>query len=128
VVAFGRFHEITGEEERLAALAAFTNKLLPGRWSEVRRPNAKELNGTMVLAIEIEEASAKVRSGPPDDDDSEDSALDVWVGEVPIAHSFGVSVPTPGLRHGIAIAESVKQLLEQPASRSEPDQDAAPRA
>jgi nitroimidazol reductase NimA-like FMN-containing flavoprotein (pyridoxamine 5'-phosphate oxidase superfamily) len=127
VIAFGRFHEITGEEERLAALAAFTNKLLPGRWSEVRRPNAKELKGTMLLAMEIDEASAKVRSGPPDDDDSEDAALDVWAGEIPIMHSFGAPVPSPGLRHGTAIAESVKQLLEQQAGRSEADDDAATR-
>lgn len=126
VVAFGRFREITGDDERLAALAAFTDKLLPGRWSEVRPPSAKELKGTMVLAMEIEEASAKVRSGPPDDDDSEDAALDVWAGEVPIVHSFGAPVPSPGLRQGIAIAESVKQLLEQRAKRSEPAQDAAP--
>jgi uncharacterized protein len=124
VVAFGRFHEITGDEERLAALAAFTNKLLPGRWSEVRQPNTKELKGTMLLAMEIEEASAKVRSGPPDDDDSEDAALDVWAGEIPIVHSFGAPVPSPGLRHGIAIAETVKQLVEQRASRNEPDHDA----
>ena len=126
VVAFGRFHEITGDEERLAALAAFMDKLLPGRWSEVRPPSAKELKGTTVLAMEIEEASAKVRSGPPDDDDSEDAALDVWAGEVPIVHSFGAPVPSPGLRQDIAIAASVKQLLEQRANRSEPDQDAAP--
>jgi nitroimidazol reductase NimA-like FMN-containing flavoprotein (pyridoxamine 5'-phosphate oxidase superfamily) len=124
VVAFGRFHEITGDEERLATLAAFTNKLLPGRRSEVRQPNTKELKGTMLLTMEIEEASAKVRSGPPDDDDSEDAALDVWAGEIPIVHSFGAPVPSPGLRHGIAIAETVKQLVEQRASRNEPDHDA----
>jgi uncharacterized protein len=111
VVAFGHFHEITGENERLAALAAF-NRLLPGRWDEVRLPSTKELKGTMVLAMEIEEASAKVRSGPPDDDDSEDAALDVWAGEIPIVHSFGAPIPSPGLRHGTAIAESVRQLLE----------------
>ncbi len=58
VVAFGRFREIGGEEERLAALAAFTNQLVPGRWSEVRPPSAKELKATMVLAMEIVEASA----------------------------------------------------------------------
>jgi uncharacterized protein len=115
VVAFGRFHEVTGEDERLAALSAFTDNLLPGRWNEVRAPNAKELKGTVVLAMEIEEASAKVRSGPPDDDDSEDAALDVWAGEIPIMHSLGGPVSSPGLGHGTAIAESVKQLLERPA-------------
>jgi uncharacterized protein len=126
VIAFGRFHEITGEDERLAALAAFTNKLLPGRWSEVRLPSPKELKGTIRLAMEIEEDSAKVRSGPPDDDDSEDAALEVWAGEVPIMHSFGAPVPSPGLRPGIAIDSSVKHLIERRAGRSKPDHDAAP--
>src|SRR3989442_474380 len=75
VVAFGRFCEITGDGEQLAALAAFTSKLLPGRWQEVRPPSARELRATMVLAMEVGEASAKIRSGPPDDDDTDDAAL-----------------------------------------------------
>jgi Pyridoxamine 5'-phosphate oxidase len=58
-------------DERLAALAAFANKILSGRWDEVRAPNANELKGTMILAMEIEQAAAKVRHGPPDDDDGE---------------------------------------------------------
>jgi nitroimidazol reductase NimA-like FMN-containing flavoprotein (pyridoxamine 5'-phosphate oxidase superfamily) len=102
VVAFGRFHEITGEEERLAALEAFTERLLPGRWNNVRRPNAQELKATTVLALEIDEASAKVRSGPPDDDDSPDARLDVWAGEIPVHHVFGSPVPSPGLRPDVA--------------------------
>jgi Pyridoxamine 5'-phosphate oxidase len=80
VVVFGRFAAIEGDDERRAALAAFTNKLLPGRWDEVRQPNAKELKATMVLAMQIEQASAKVRYGGPDDDDSADASLDVWAG------------------------------------------------
>ena len=113
VVAFGRFRAITGDDERLAALAAFTNKLLPGRWSEVRGPNEKELKGTMILALEIEDAAAKIRSGPPDDDDSEDAALDVWVGELPIVHSFGAPVASPGLREGIPLSDSVAGVLSR---------------
>jgi|SRR5579862_7973170 len=64
VVAFGRFEPIDDPAERLAALAAFTNKLLPGRWDEVRQPSAKELKATTILALPIDEASAKVRYGP----------------------------------------------------------------
>jgi uncharacterized protein len=112
VVAFGRFRPIEDAEERLAALAAFTNKLLPGRWDEVRAPNAKELKGTMILAMKIEQASAKVRSGPPDDDDSEDAALEVWAGEIPIETSFGQPVASPGLRAGIAIGPSIRHLAD----------------
>ena len=72
VVALGRFRAIKGEDERLTALAAFTNKLLPSRWSEVRGPSEKELKGTTILAMDVEDAAAKIRSGPPDDDDSEE--------------------------------------------------------
>jgi nitroimidazol reductase NimA-like FMN-containing flavoprotein (pyridoxamine 5'-phosphate oxidase superfamily) len=107
VVAFGRFAAIDDDAERLAALAAFTDKLLPGRFSEVRSPNAKEMKATMVLAMPIDQVSAKVRYGPPDDDESEDAALDVWAGEVPIMTAFGEPVPSPGLRPGIPLPASL---------------------
>jgi uncharacterized protein len=110
VVAFGRFGEIEDPDERLAALAAFTDKLLPGRWDEVRPPNAKELKGTTVLAMEIAHASAKLRHGPPDDDDSEDAALDVWAGEIPIETAFGEPIASPGLRPEIPISPSMRRL------------------
>ena len=113
VVAFGRFGEITDDDERLTALAAFTNKLLPGRWDEVRRPNAKELKATTVLAMEIAEASAKVRTGPPDDDDTEDAALDVWAGELPIVHTFGAPIPSPGLRPDVEVDGSVARVMSR---------------
>jgi nitroimidazol reductase NimA-like FMN-containing flavoprotein (pyridoxamine 5'-phosphate oxidase superfamily) len=110
VVVFGRFAAIEGDDERLAALAAFTNKLLPGRWDEVRQPNAKELKATMVLAMPIEQASAKVRYGGPDDDDSADASLDVWAGEIPIVTSFGAPIASPGLRSGIPLPGSIETL------------------
>jgi nitroimidazol reductase NimA-like FMN-containing flavoprotein (pyridoxamine 5'-phosphate oxidase superfamily) len=106
VVAFGNFEEVAGEAERLAALAAFTEKLLPGRWGEVRPPNERELKATVVLAMALAEASAKVRSGPPDDDGSEDAALDVWAGELPITHSFQPPIASPGLRDGVPIPKA----------------------
>jgi uncharacterized protein len=115
VVAFGHFQPIEDPEERLAALAGFTNKLIPGRWDEVRAPNAKELKGTMILAMEIEQASAKVRSGPPDDD-SEDAALDVWAGEIPIDTTFGQPVASPGLRADIGIGSSIRDLSQRTSS------------
>jgi uncharacterized protein len=116
VMALGRFHAVEGIAERLAALEAFAEKIVPGRWSEVRRPNRKELRATTILAMTIDEASAKVRSGPPDDDDSADAALDIWAGVVPIVSSFGEPVASPGLRPGISLAASVRRLLEQPPS------------
>jgi nitroimidazol reductase NimA-like FMN-containing flavoprotein (pyridoxamine 5'-phosphate oxidase superfamily) len=108
VVAFGHFEPIGDVAERMAALAAFTDKLLPGRFAEVRPPNAKEMKATMVLAMPIEQASAKVRYGPPDDDESEDAALDVWAGEIPLRTAFGEPVPSPGLRAEIPLPAGLR--------------------
>ena len=110
VMAFGRFAQIDDEAERMTAFEAFTEKLLPGRWEEVRQPNAKELKATSILAMEIDEASAKIRTGPPDDDDSPDAERDTWAGVVPIVSSFGTPVPSPGLRPDIPLAPSVRAL------------------
>lgn len=111
VMAFGTFQRIDDEAERLASFEAFTERLLPGRWAEARQPNAQELKATAILAMEIDEASAKVRTGPPDDDESEDADLEVWAGVVPIVSSYGTPVPSPGLRSGIPLAPSVLGLL-----------------
>ena len=94
--------------------AALRQKLLPGRWDEVRQPNAKELKATEILALEIDEASAKVRTGPPDDDDSADAERDTWAGVLPIVTSYGTPEPSPGLRPGIEVSESVRRLLSPP--------------
>jgi nitroimidazol reductase NimA-like FMN-containing flavoprotein (pyridoxamine 5'-phosphate oxidase superfamily) len=115
VVAFGRLYEVTGDRERLEALRAFTEKLLPGRWSDVRPPSSQELKATTILAMEIDEASAKIRVGPPDDDDSPDALRDTWAGELPIATIYGAPIASPGLRTGIALAASVGQLLRERA-------------
>jgi len=111
VMAFGRFERVEDEAERVASFKAFTERLLPGRWEEVRQPSAQELKATAILAMEIDEASAKVRTGPPDDDESEDAELEVWAGVVPIISSYGTPVPSPGLRSEIPLAPSVLGLL-----------------
>lgn len=84
----GRFTSVASAE-RPAALEAFTNKLVPRRWHEVRSPNGKELKATMILALSIREASVKTRTGPPTDDDSPAAQLDVWAGVVPILTGYG---------------------------------------
>jgi nitroimidazol reductase NimA-like FMN-containing flavoprotein (pyridoxamine 5'-phosphate oxidase superfamily) len=109
VMAFGTFERIDDKAERLAAFEA--EKLLPGRWDEVRQPNAQELKATAILAMEIDEASAKIRTGPPDDDESPDAERETWAGVVPIVSSFGTPVPSPGLRSDIPLAPSVRKLL-----------------
>lgn len=83
VVLFGTGHLILDEQEKLAALEAVTEHLIPGRWKEARLPNQKELNATSVVSVRIDEASAKVRVGPPVDEE-EDYALPVWAGVLPL--------------------------------------------
>ena len=111
VTAFGTFTRPSDDAERVAALQAFTEKLIPGRWSEVRPPSRQELKGTTVLSMAIEEASAKVRSGPPDDDGGPDAAIETWAGVIPVETAFGQPVPSPGLRAGIPLSKSVRELL-----------------
>ena len=114
VMLLGQFRQITGTEDKLAALEAFTERVLPGRWAEARQPSRQELKGTAILELEITEASVKTESGGPDDDDSPDAELDIWAGEVPIVSRYGAARPSPGLRPGIAISPSVERLLQTP--------------
>ncbi|MGF1569175.1 MAG: pyridoxamine 5'-phosphate oxidase family protein [Nodosilinea sp.] len=83
VVLFGTATRVDDPTEKLKALKAFTDHIVPGRWAEVRLPNHQELAGTLVLALPIAEASAKVRTGPPIDA-PEDYGLPVWAGEIPL--------------------------------------------
>lgn len=83
VVAFGAARRIEDEEAKTRALRIISEHLLAGRWQDVRGPNGKELKATSVIEFSIEEASAKVRTGPPLDDD-EDYALPVWAGVLPL--------------------------------------------
>jgi uncharacterized protein len=96
VVVFGQATLVESEEERLQALELFTEKLVPGRWPEVRPPSRRELKGTKVLALPLDEASAKVRSGPPIDDE-EDYELPVWAGVLPMRTVVEDLEPDPRL-------------------------------
>ena len=92
VVLYGQAHLISEPAEKEQALEAFTERMLPGRWADVRWPTRKELKATTVLKLPIDEGSAKVRTGPPIDDE-EDYALDVWAGVVPLSLVRGEPVP-----------------------------------
>ena len=83
VVVLGNARLVQDPEERMLALKVITDHAVPGRWDEVRGPNELELKQTSVLALPLAEVSAKVRSGPPVDDD-EDYSLPIWAGVVPI--------------------------------------------
>jgi uncharacterized protein len=123
VALFGSFHAVTDSEQKLAALEAFVEALVPGRWREIRPPDRKELKATAVLALTIDEASVKTRTGPPDDDSSPDASIDAWAGVIPITAGYGTPQPSPGLRPGIPVARSVEQLLRKPASTPAQDVD-----
>lgn len=84
VMILGRARLVTDPEEKTEALRAFTNHIVPDRWDALRPVTSQELLGTSVLALPIEEASAKVRSGPPVDDD-EDLQWPVWAGVIPLS-------------------------------------------
>jgi nitroimidazol reductase NimA-like FMN-containing flavoprotein (pyridoxamine 5'-phosphate oxidase superfamily) len=100
VVLFGRASLVEPGEEKLAALLAFSEHVIPGRWNEVRGPSEQELKATSVLSLPLAEVSAKVRSGPPLDDE-EDYALDVWAGVIPLQVAAGKPITDPRLPEGI---------------------------
>jgi nitroimidazol reductase NimA-like FMN-containing flavoprotein (pyridoxamine 5'-phosphate oxidase superfamily) len=84
VMLLGQATLVIGRDEKLAALEAIVEHIVPGRWEDVRWPTENELKATSILALPIEEASAKIRSGPPLDEE-EDYSLDVWAGVIPLA-------------------------------------------
>jgi len=102
VVVVGHARPVDDAEERLRALRALVEHVARGRFAETRRPDARELAQTLVLALPLAEASAKVRTGPPLDD-ARDLALPFWAGVVPLALAPGAPAPDPGLAPGIAL-------------------------
>ena len=101
LMAFGHADKITDPAAKLAALTAFSERLAPGRWAEQRAVTRQELKATTVLTMRLEEVSAKIRTGPPADDEA-DYALDVWAGVVPVHSVVGAAEDDPRLKPGIA--------------------------
>jgi uncharacterized protein len=128
VMLVGAFHRIDDAARQLAAFEAFTNKLMPNRWREVRAPSRQELKATWILALPIGEASVKTRTGPPTDDDSPDAAIDTWAGVIPITTKFGLPEPAPGLRPGIPLAGSARRLLADECSGARSGQTSSSRS
>jgi nitroimidazol reductase NimA-like FMN-containing flavoprotein (pyridoxamine 5'-phosphate oxidase superfamily) len=95
VTCFGVGGEVTGVEQRLEALRLMSEKMLPGRWEDARKPSAKEMKATCIAEIMIQSASAKVRKGPPNDD-KEDLSLPVWSGILPLRPATGDPIPDQG--------------------------------
>jgi uncharacterized protein len=103
VVVLGLATPVTAPDDKDAALEAFTEKLLPGRYADARPPTRKELKATSVLSLPLDEASAKVRTGGPDDGDTPDAELDVWAGHIPLVTRALAPVPADDLKPGIPV-------------------------
>lgn len=101
VVLFGRGN-LLPEADKVRALQLFTERIMPGRWDDARQPTANELKATTVVSVPIDSASAKVRVGPPSDDE-EDYALPVWAGVVPLRQQVGAPIDDERLADGIAV-------------------------
>jgi hypothetical protein len=106
VVVYGTAREVTDPEELRTASAAITSHVAPGRELEARMPTDLEYRQTLLLSVPIDEASAKVRTGPPKDDD-EDMDLPIWAGVLPLRTTTGEPEPSPDLASGVDVPPSV---------------------
>lgn len=106
VVVFGKAKIISDEQEKYEALKAFTEHIVPNRWSEIRPPTKNELKGTTVLSLPLTEASAKIRTGNPVDDE-EDYELDVWAGVLPVHLTTSEPINDDRLKDGIGVPPNI---------------------
>jgi|SRR5579883_25021 nitroimidazol reductase NimA-like FMN-containing flavoprotein (pyridoxamine 5'-phosphate oxidase superfamily) len=114
VVAFGTARKIEDPEAKIQALRIISEHLIQGRWKDVRGPYEKELKATSVLEFSIEDASAKVRTGPPVDEE-EDYALEVWAGVLPLAITPREPIADPRLAPGVDVPEYVQRFGSEPS-------------
>ena len=109
VMAFGMAEKVADEAQILAALVAFSERLTPGRWAELRPQNDQEIKATTVMALDLAEVVAKVRTGPPSDDEA-DYDFPVWAGNVPIRSLVEAPVDDPRLKAGIARPDYLNRI------------------
>ena len=108
-VIFGKGKLVDNKNEKLEALRIITEHLIPGRWDDARKPDEKELNSTSLVAINIDEASAKIRTGPPQDE-KEDYSLPVWAGILPLSQIIKQAIADPLLDPAIKLPDYLKSL------------------
>ncbi len=109
VILFGRPELVTDEAELYHVLEQFTEKICPGRWADIRKPDKGEWKATMVLSFDITEASAKIRTGAPKDD-QEDYDLNIWAGVIPTSFEMKTPIPDPALKSGIDLPDYLKDV------------------
>ncbi|MBA8823206.1 hypothetical protein FHX42_000535 [Saccharopolyspora lacisalsi] len=107
-VIHGRPREVSAPEEKWQALRAVTEHLAPGSWEHARQPDRRELAATAVLALSLDEASVKIRTGGPGDDEEDIAAGDAWAGVLPLHSSWGEPEPSPDLADGFPVPEHVR--------------------
>jgi len=112
VVVLGSAGLVEDLNEKNQALEAITNHIVPGRWDDVRWPNELELKATSVLKLPIDEASAKIRTGPPIDDD-EDYDLNIWAGVLPLSLVTGFPVSDDRIRPGLTVPDNISNYTRQ---------------
>ncbi len=117
---YGRPRLITDPAERLAGLRRITEHVAPGQWDYARRPSRKELAAVRLLALPLNEASVKIRTGPPDDGASPDAALGLWAGELPLATTWQQPIPDPALPPGIPVPAHIRARAGVPACGEPP--------
>jgi uncharacterized protein len=113
-VIHGTARKVTDSEELRHGLRTLVEHLAPGSWEHSRQPNRKELAATTVLAISLHEASLKIRTGPPVDDDSDVSAMRAWAGVLPLTARWGSPVPCPQLPAGTSVPPHVARRRSLP--------------
>ena len=109
VMAFGVAHKVMQRDDKEARLKAMVDQLYPGRWDILRTMTAKELKATTILGMELDEVSAKVRSGPPGDDE-EDYALPIWAGVIPLQTTSLPAIDDPRLLAGLVAPDHVSKF------------------
>jgi uncharacterized protein len=119
VMILGKARLIEEPALKMNALAALVEHLIPGRWDDCRQPNDSEMKATWILELPIDEASAKIRTGPPIDED-EDYALEFWAGVLPLNNGFGKPIRDAKLRRGIETPRYVARYARPNSARSEP--------
>ncbi len=106
VVLFGRAIKVEDKDKQLHALKVLSEHIIPGQWEQARQPTPQEVKVTTVLSFPIEEGSAKIRSGEPNDD-TKDYALPIWAGQIPLKLTPGVPIPDSKLSPEIAIPDQI---------------------
>ncbi|MFI9257427.1 pyridoxamine 5'-phosphate oxidase family protein [Streptomyces sioyaensis] len=119
-MVFGTPRQVTDPEEKLAGLRCLTEQAAPGQWDYARRPSRKELAATALLALSLDEASVKIRTGPPDDGDGPDAELGLWAGVLPLHTAWGALEPDPALPADVAPPPHLADRAASPAGRPGP--------